>query len=179
MNLVTRTIVLGAVVVLLLGSCSLYDQFFGEKEDQGPDEFMSEGLKSFDRGNYEAAAEAFQKLKDRYPYSKLAITAELKMADSLYERKEFDAAFDAYNEFERLHPKNKDTPYVIYRKGMSHFQQLTTIDRDQSHTFMAKEEFERLVRRFPRDDYAHRARKNIRKCIITQAKYELYVGHFY
>ncbi len=179
LSLVARTIVLGAVMVLLLGGCSLYDQYFGEKEDPGPDVLMSEGLKSFDKGNYEAATDAFQKLKDRYPYSKFAITAELKMADALYQRKEFDAAYDAYNEFERLHPKNKDIPYVIYRKGMSHFQQISTIDRDQSHTFTAQEEFERLVRRFPRDDYAHRARKNIRKCIITLAENELYVGHFY
>jgi outer membrane protein assembly factor BamD len=62
---------------------------------------------------------------------------------------------------------------------MSHFQQLKTIDRDQSHTLKSKEEFERLVKRFPRDDYAKRARKNIRKCLVYLAEYELYVGHFY
>lgn len=179
LRLVARTMVLGIVMVLLLGGCAMYNRVFGEKEEKTPDELMSEGLKSFDRGNYEAATEAFQLLKDRYPLSKFALTAELKMADSLYERKEFDEAYDAYNEFERLHPKNKDIPFVIYRKGMSHFQQITTIDRDQSHTFTAKEEFDRLVRRFPRNDYAHRARKNIRKCIISLSEYELYVGHFY
>ena len=43
----------------------------------------------------------------------------------------------------------------------------------------AKEEFERLVRRFPRDDYANRARKSIRRCLISLAEYELYVGHYY
>jgi outer membrane protein assembly factor BamD len=62
---------------------------------------------------------------------------------------------------------------------MSHFQQLKTIDRDQSHTLKSKEEFERLVKRFPGDDYAKRARKNIRKCLVYLAEYELYVGHFY
>ncbi|MGD2127307.1 MAG: outer membrane protein assembly factor BamD, partial [Desulfobacteraceae bacterium] len=28
-------------------------------------------------------------------------------------------------------------------------------------------------------DYANRARRNIRKCLIFLAEYELYVGHFY
>ncbi len=62
---------------------------------------------------------------------------------------------------------------------MCHFEQITTIDRDQSHTLKAKEEFERLIRRFPREEYARLARKKIRKCLIYLAEYELYVGHFY
>ena len=43
----------------------------------------------------------------------------------------------------------------------------------------AKVIFERLVRRFPRNEYATRARKNLRTCIIFLSEYELYVGNFY
>ena len=178
-SFIVRYILVGMVMVFFLGGCAVYNRIFGEKEEKRPEELMSEGLKNFDRGNYEVAAEAFQRIKDRYPYSKFAVEAELKMADALYQRKEFDEAYDAYDEFERLHPKNTDIPYVIYQKGMCHFRQVKTIDRDQSHSLMAREEFERLVRRFPRDSYANRARKNIRKCIICLAEYELYVGHYY
>lgn len=170
-----RFIVVGMMLPFLIGGCS----HFGKKEEKTPAELMSEGMKSFEKGNYEAAAETFQKVKDRYPYNTFAIIAELKMADSLYKREVYEEAYDAYDEFERLHPKNENIPYVIYQKGMSHFQQLKTIDRDQSHTLKSEEEFERLVKRFPRDDYAKRARKNIRKCLVYLAEYELYVGHFY
>jgi outer membrane protein assembly factor BamD len=170
-----RFIVVGMVLPFLIGGCS----HFGKKEEKTATELMSEGMKSFEKGNYEAAAETFQKVKDRYPYNTFAIIAELKMADSLYKRKVYEEAYEAYDEFERLHPKNENIPYVIYQKGMCHFRQLKTIDRDQSHTLKSKEEFERLVKRFPRDDYAKRARKNIRKCLVYLAEYELYVGHFY
>jgi len=179
LNFVFRYVFAGMMVVLLLGGCSLRDRFRGEKEEKGPSELMSEGMKNLEIGNYEGATEAFQQLKDRYPYSKYAIMAELKMADGLYKREKFDEAYDAYDEFERLHPKNKDIPHVIYQKGMCNFRQITTIDRDQTFTLKAKEEFERLVRRFPKDEYADRARKNIRKCLIYLAEHELYVGHFY
>lgn len=179
LGILFRTMVPGLVLVLLIGGCSIYDQYFGNEEELSPEELMSEGLKRFETGNFEGATESFQKIKDRYPYSKFAIQAELKMADGLYHREEFDEAYDLYDEFERLHPKNKNIPYVIYQKGMSHFQQVSTIDRDQSHTLRAKEEFERLVRRFPGHDYANRARKNIRTSYISLAKYELYVGNFY
>lgn len=169
----------GWILISVLGGCSVLDQFIGPKEEKRPSELMREGMTNFERGNYEAASEAFQKLKDRYPYSKYAILAELRMADALYEKEELDAAYDAYDEFEKLHPKNEHIPYVIYQKGMCNFRQVTAIDRDQSYTLKAKEDFERLVRRFPRSEYANRARKHIRQALIYLAEYELYVGHYY
>ena len=179
LSFIIRNILLGTAVLLLLGGCSLYEKYIVGKEDKRPSELMSDGMRNFERGNYEDATEAFQKLKDRYPYSKYAIMAELKMADALYEQEEFEEALAAYDDFEKLHPKHKNIPYVIYQKGMCNFQQVTAIDRDQSFTLKAKEEFERLVKRYPRSEYANRARKNIRECLIYLAEYELYVGHFY
>jgi outer membrane protein assembly factor BamD len=140
---------------------------------------MSDGIKELERGTYTAAVESFQKLKDRYPYSKFAVTAELKMADALYLTEEYDQAFTAYDDFEKLHPKHKDVPYVIYQKGMCQFEQVRSKDREQGHTLKAKAEFERVISRFPRSEYADRARKNLRRCLIYLAEYEVYVGHFY
>ena len=62
---------------------------------------------------------------------------------------------------------------------MCHFTQVSTIDRDQSHTYQARGEFDRLLKKFPRSVYANRARRKLRECYIYLAEYELYVGHFY
>jgi len=179
LGFMTRSVVLGTTVMFLLGGCSLYNRYFGGEDQRKPSELMSDGMKNFERGNYDQATEAFQKLKDRYPYSKYAIIAELRMADALYEKEEFESAYAAYDEFERLHPKNENIPYVIYQKGMCNFRQVTAMDRDQTFTLKAREEFERLVKRFPRSEYTTMARKHIRECFIYLAEYELYVGHFY
>ena len=178
---------LGFVVLILLSGCAgvidpvvnWVDGFFSDEAEPGPAELMAEGLEKFDKGYWDDAVEAFQGVKDRYPYSKYAIMAELKLADTQYQKEEFDAAFEAYDEFEKLHPKNKDITYVIYQKGMCHFRQLSTIDREQIHAQQARAEFERLVKRFPRNEYAMRARKKIRVCIVSLAEYELYVGNYY
>ena len=169
----------GCFLLFSLNSCALYDKFFGEDTEMSPEELMALGISEAERGRYESAAEAFQNIRDRYPYSKFAVEAELKMADTLYKADLFDEAYDAYDEFEKLHPKNPNIPYVIYQKGMCHFRQMSTIDRDQSHTYLAKEEFERLVKKFPKDKYANMAQINIRKCYISLAKHELYVGDYY
>lgn len=173
-------ILLGISLLFLLNGCALYDQFFGGGESEMlPEELMAEGIKGIESGNYKNAIEKFQEVKDRYPYSHYAIEAELKVADAFYKKRDYDSAFSAYDEYEKMHPKDKKIPYAIYQKGMCNFSQIESIDRDQSHTLTAKEEFERLIKRFPKDDYANRARRNIRQCLIFLAEYELYVGRFY
>ena len=175
-----KLFLIASLIVLFLSGCALWDRFFSsEEEEKTPAQLVSEGMDFMERRSYEAATEVFQKVKDRYPYSKFAVQAELKMADALYKRELYDEALDAYSEFERLHPKNRNIPYVIYQRGMCHFSQIRTIDRDQLHTLWAVEEFERLVKKFPRAVYANKARRKIRECYIYLAEYELYVGHFY
>lgn len=165
------------LLILFFGGCSLFGK--GEKPEKPPEELMSEGMSQFADGNYTKAAEYFQELKDRYPYNKLAIHAELKLADALFKKKEYEEAVEAYKEFENLHPKNISISYVIYQQGMCYFLRMRTIDRDQSNTKRALEEFERLKRTFPGDPYSEKARINIERCLVSLAEHEFYVGHFY
>ncbi len=177
------------IIALLIVQCSCgaiiekgfsyYDRLFGPEKEQGPEELLDDGMSALNKKDYEKAADLFQMLKDRYPYSRYAIVAELKMADALFLKGEYDSAYDAYDEFERLHPKNRDIPYVIYQKGMCHFRQIKSSDRDQTHTLLSKKEFERLIKRFPTNRYSRLSQMHLRRCIISLCKHELYVGRFY
>jgi len=165
--------------LFLLSGCALWNEFFGSGDEPTPAEIMAEGMNDFNEGRFKESIETFQKIKDRYPYSTFAITAELKMADALYERGDYDEARDEYAEFEKMHPRNKDVPYVIYRQGMCYFNKSAAIDRDQSNTLKAREEFERLIKRFRKTSYTEQARRKVRECYIKLAEHELYVGNFY
>jgi outer membrane protein assembly factor BamD len=170
-------VIITLLLIVFWSGCSLFRK--GEKPERPPEELMIQGMSRFADGDYTKAAEHFQELKDRYPYSKLAIHAELKLADALFKKKEFEEAVEAYKEFENLHPKNRFIPYVIYQQGMCYFLKMRTIDRDQSNTKRALEEFERLKRIYPTDPYSENARANIEKCLLSLAEREFYVGHFY
>ncbi len=165
--------------LFLLSGCSLWHSLFGSEDEPTPAEIMSEAMEDFNEGRFEKAVETFQKIKDRYPYSTFAITAELKMADALYERGQYDEARDEYAEFEKMHPRNKNVPYVLYQQGMCYFNKSSSIDRDQSNTLKAREEFERLIKRFRKSDYTEQARRKVRECYVKLAEHELYVGDFY
>ncbi len=162
----------------ILNSCSWFGRGTPE-ETKGPEQLIKEGMEYWEKGYYENATEAFQKIKDRYPYSKYAVIAELRMADALYKRDLYSEAYEAYKEFEKLHPKNPEIPYVIYQQGMCHYKQVGSIDRDQSHTLIARQEFERLIKRYPKSRAAGQARRKLRECYIKLAQHELYVGKFY
>ncbi|MBW1900957.1 MAG: outer membrane protein assembly factor BamD [Deltaproteobacteria bacterium] len=170
-----------SLMVVFLGGCAS-DKALKKKpkkKENPPAELMEEGRSAYEDEYYLSAIESFQKIVDRYPYSKFYAEAELKIADSYYYSMDYDAAFDAYTEFQRLHPKNPKIPYVLYQKGQCHFSQVSTVDRDHSHTLHALEQFERLVKDFPKSEYSDQTHWKIRECYMKLAGSELYVGHFY
>ena len=149
------------------------------KEEKPAQQLAEEGMEQYNEGKYKYAILTFEQLKDWYPFSKLATLAELKIADAYYHIKEYEAAVMAYQAFENLHPKNEAIPYVIYQMGRCWYDQMDTIDRDQSFAKKALETFIRLRRQFPGDAYAVKAGEHIDICQKSLAEHEYYVGMFY
>jgi outer membrane protein assembly factor BamD len=162
----------------LLGGCA-GKQKAANISQLGPEDLLSRALKRMEQNEYENAIKSFQAIKDRYPYSRIVITAELKMAESHILSKDYGSALAVYDDFEKLHPKDSNIPFVIYQKGMCNMDQISTIDRDPTYTVKARSEFMRLIKRFPESEWSNKARAQLKKCLIYLAEYELYVGRFY
>ena len=170
-----RIFILSLVCMFLFAGCS----FFQSKEQRTADELVSDGIEDFEDGKYRDAIEAFETLKDWYPFSKYAILAELKIGDSYYHLEEYEEAIFAYEEFENLHPRNEAIPYVLYQIGLCYFEQMDTVDRDQSSTRKALETFNRLIKTFPKSEYARKAEAHRSQSYKVLAGHDLYVGMFY
>ena len=166
---------LGLISLLILSGCS----GFGVKEEKSAEELADEGMNQFKKKRFKTSIESFEKLKDWYPFSKFAIVAELKIAEAHYSLKEYEDAILAYEEFENLHPRNEAIPYVIYQIGRCYFDQIDTVDRDQTPAQKALDAFKRLKNQFPGNSYSNKAEEHIKKCLESLAGHELYVGLFY
>jgi outer membrane protein assembly factor BamD len=153
--------------------------WFETKEEKTAKELAYDGMDNFKDGRYRKSIEEFQQLRDWYPFSKFAILAELKIADAHYQLEEYEEAIFSYEEFENLHPRNEAIPYVIYQIGRCYFEQMDTIDRDQTSAKKAHDTFQRLIRQFPDNKYAKRAEEHLTDCLKSLAEHELYVGLFY
>lgn len=153
--------------------------WFQSNEEESSEDLVSDAMYNYESANYRKSIESFEKLKDWYPYSKYAILAELKIADAHYRLEEYDEAIAAYESFESLHPRNEAIPYVIYQIGNCYFEQVDSVDRDQSVAEKAMAVYTRLIQQFPGDPYAAKARENIKECQKSLAGHEFYVGMFY
>lgn len=170
-----RFILLGLIAMFAFSGCA----WFQTEEEKTAPELINDGMEQYNDKDYRDAIASFEKLKDWYPFSQYAILAELKIGDAHYHLKEYEDAIAAYEDFESLHPRNEAIPYVIYQIGLSYFERIDTVDRDQSTAQKALETFERLRKQFPKDPYAIKAEQNIKKSQKSLAGHDLYVGLFY
>ena len=168
------------VMLSFICGCSTIKGWFSKKpKDQPPDVLAEQGIKDLKKKKYEDAIETFEKVKDRYPYSDQALLAQIKLADAYFYKKKYDEALQAYKDFEKLHPTNKAVPYCIYRQGLCYYRQRSTIDRDQTFTTKAMEEFQRLKKKYPQCDYIPKADKCIAQCRKDLGEHEFYIAEFY
>lgn len=146
---------------------------------KSPQEMYNEGLKLLNRKKYERAAEAFRKLKEEHPLSSYTPLAELRIADVHFFNKNYAEAVNQYEEFRKLHPLHPEVPYAIYQMGMCYFKQILSVDRDQTATEKALEQFRYLIENFPQSPHSAAAKEKIQICRRQLAEHELYVGQFY
>ncbi|MFZ5447148.1 MAG: outer membrane protein assembly factor BamD [Thermodesulfobacteriota bacterium] len=173
-------VLLAMVLVFALSGCGTVKGWFSKKKpDQPPEVLAEEGIKNLKKKKYDDAIETFEKVRDRYPYSEHATLAQLKVADAYFFKKKYDEAFQAYREFEKLHPTNKAVAYCIYREGQCFYRQRSTIDRDQTFTQKAIDEFKRLKQKFPDSEYIPKADAYLARCRRDLAEHEFYVAEFY
>jgi outer membrane protein assembly factor BamD len=171
------------VILLACTGCSsikkMWNVITGAPEPDSAQELAWAGMDAYESKNYKDAIEYFEDLRDLFPFSKYAILAELKIGDAHYKLEQYEDAVFAYEEFEKLHPRNEAIPYVIYQMGRCYFDQVKTIDRDQTPTRKALDTFTRLQKTFPQNEYSQLADEHIDKCIKSLAGHEYQIGLFY
>ena len=175
-QVIKSTLVL-LTVLLSVSGCALFDT--GNRTEKTAQQLADDGAAAFLDEDYNEALKAYTDLKDWYPFSKYAILAELKIADSHFKLEEYDEAIVAYEQFERLHPRNDAIPYIVNQIGLCWFNRIDTVDRDYTPAQNAMVQFQRLLEQFPDSEEAKAAPDHIAKCIDNIVGHELYVADFY
>jgi outer membrane protein assembly factor BamD len=168
-----------------LSGCATLDTMLGwvgigsSQKQETPEALAMEGMDNFNRGKYSAALKRFVEIKDRFPFSEVALLAELKAADANYYLDRFVEARVLYEEFEANHPTNEAIPYVLFQIGMCYYGQIGTHDRDPGSAQNAVQAFERLNRAYPQSPYFVEASARARAARDFLAQHEFSVATFY
>lgn len=174
-----RCVFLLVGIAMLIGTsgCALLkDKSMARGTPQG---LYQQGSELYQKKKYDKAITIFQRLKDEYPLEDIAVLAEIGIADSHYSDKSYPEAYLAYDEFVNRHPTDENVPYALYQMGMCRYKMTDTIDRDQTETWKAKADFERLISRYPKSQFAVMGEKMLTEVKRMLAENEFYVGQFY
>lgn len=167
-------------LLITLSGCSLFSWMQDKSMTRAtPQGLYQQGSELYQKKKYEKAITVFQRLKDEYPLEDIAVLAEIGIADAHYSNEAYTEAYLAYDEFVNRHPTDENIPYALYQMGMSRFKLTDTIDRDQTETWKAKGDFERLISRYPKSPFAVMAEKMLKEVKTKLAENEFYVGEFY
>lgn len=159
------------------------------------------GDAAFKDGEYNDAIKFFEYVKNKYPYSKYAVLADLRTADAHFEREEWLQAADAYRLFVRYHPSHESVSYATYRIALAYYEEtakdplgdvwligpvlsfLSPIpkaeERDQTATRDAIQAFDDYLTRFPDDVNAEEAKGLRQKAREKLASSDIAAAKFY
>ena len=132
-----------------------------------------------DQHRYKEAAQLFDEVERQHPYSVWARRAQLMSAFSYYLAHKYTDAINSAQRFVTIHPGNDEAPYAQYLIGMSYYQQIDSVTRDQTSTTQASDAFGELIRRYPDTRYAADARVKLDLIKDHLAGKEMEIGRFY
>lgn len=136
---------------------------------------------------YPEAEKFFERVKTKYPFSKFAPLAELRIADSKFAQDLFPEAVEAYKQFAQLHPTHEELAYAEFRVGLAHFKDAPTDfalfppahEKDQRQLQQAREVLSKFLETHGDSKYAAEARDVLAKVNGRLAEHEWYVAEYY
>lgn len=182
---------LGAIATAT--SCAAFDLsdpigsiFGGDKYEQKilpdvpADTIYNQGLARLQSKDYEGAGKKFNELEKDYPTNPAWQQKSLVMRTfAEYQAGKYDDAIGTANRYIGLYPKSSDAPYVYYLAGMSYYNQIPEVTRDQERSEKAIAIFAQLIERFPKSEYVTDAKFKIQVAKDQLAGREMHVGRYY
>lgn len=183
--------VAAAALAMSMAACDTLEKanplnFFddkGPKSDIGPDQpaevLFNDGLGRLEKKQYEPAAKKFAELDKQYPYSNWSRKALILTTFARYENGDYDDAIASGRRFVQLYPADSDAAYAQYLVGMSYYNQIPDVTRDQERTERALIALDEVARKWPKSEYANDAKQRVMVARDQLAGKEMDIGRYY
>ena len=167
------------IFVIFLG-CNKEDDLISKPGTLPPLNLLyKEAFKKYQTGEWTNSIELFQKVESRYSYSEWAPKATLMIMYIYYEAGQGYRAVEYANKYKKLYPFGKSMDYVDFIIGLSFYEKIETVARDQSNSKFAKKKFKEIIKKYPDTIYAEEAKYKIDLIDEQLAGKEMYIARYY
>ncbi len=180
-----KRIILVLISVVFISGCSGKDKSIDAKSvkenvpQTSVEELYTKASNALDAGKLEPASKLFDEVERQYPYSKWANKSQVMSAYAHYKGLKYDEAILALDRFIQLHPGDDNIDYAYYLRGLSYYEQISDVRRDQKMTEFALRNLEEVVKRFPDTEYARDSKLKMDLTLDHLAGKEMEIGRFY
>lgn len=166
---------------LALGGCSYWskDDNALAFQEVPAEKLFAEAQLALDNGELADASKKFEEVERQHPYSPLARKAIVLSAYCYYETKDYVQAVEAGKRYITLHPTGEEADYAQYLIGISYYDQIVDVTRDQSAARNAFDALNEVVRRYPDSKYARAAQRKMDEARAQLAGKEMEIGRYY
>jgi outer membrane protein assembly factor BamD len=183
-----RARLLALAILPLLACASSRVSITGEvKYGKTAEEDYQYGVDELGKSNWTEAQKFLEHVRTKYPFSKYAALADLRLADAKFKQDRFLEAAEAYQAFSTLHPTHDDADYADYRAALSHFKDAPSefmlfpaaFEKDQRQLKTAVEKLQVFLKARPDSKHKPEAEALLGEAQGRLAAHEWYVADFY
>lgn len=177
-----RVLFLACAVVLTASSLTVSLSGCSGKsvEENDPALLYKDAEEEISSDHYQLAIDKLKTIRNKFPYSKYATDAQLRIADVYFLQESYTEAAAAYETFRDLHPKNEKIEYALFRIAKSYFKDIPDpLSRDMTNAQKASDAYQTFLKRYPAASESEEAKADLATARSKLAEKELYIGDFY
>lgn len=124
-------------------------------ETPGFEDVYKDAYEAYQKGDYKAAREKFQRYLEAFPNSKYSENAQYWVGESYYREKNYERSIVEFDDVVKKHPDGSKAPAALFKQGMA-FSSLG----DKKNARMI---FKKVVERYPKSEQAEMAKKKLKE----------------
>jgi len=136
-------------------------------------------MEKFNAKKTDEAIIAFDKIEKLYPLSNEAIQAQIMSGFIDYTNLNYDDAVYKFSKIINKYPSLKNIDYVYYMKALCYYEQISHEGLDGKNNYLALENLDQLINRFPDSKYSKDARQKVILVNSNIAAKHMNIANFY
>jgi len=159
--------------ILPLAACAPGENEYASMTDE---QIFERGKSRILDEDFKAAAMDFDMLENQHPYSRFTARGQLLGGYASYRAGRYKEAAESFEKYMKFQPSSAEIPYATYMAANSNFAQMRRVERDQKETAVAAAQMERLIREWPKSEFAADVKPRLMEARATIAAKEMRAG---